>query len=91
MVQGGQSQLEETKSRLTLEDKNIKSIILEKFQILIPGLIDTHIHAVQFPNIGIGYDVILLEWLEKYTYDLEKRYKNPDFSKSVFNDVVVSK
>ncbi len=38
----------------------------------MPGLIDTHIHASQFPNNGLGLDMGLLEWLQHYTFPMEK-------------------
>lgn len=90
MANGVEAELEETKLKLGIKDNAATTTTLKKTQILIPGLIDTHIHAVQFPNCGIGYDETLLEWLEKYTYKMEKRFRDSEFSKAVFNDVVVS-
>lgn len=91
VAQGQIPLLEETKLSLGIEESISTTITLKKSQILIPGLIDTHIHAVQFPNCGVGYDVTLLEWLEKYTYKLEKCYRDLGFAKSVFSEVVVSR
>lgn len=56
---------------------------------MIPGFIDCHIHAVQFPNLGLGYDKSLLDWLETYTFPLEKRYTDTNFAERVFDAVVV--
>lgn len=89
LANGPQAQLEETKLKLGIEGNNLKTITLSSSQILVPGLVDTHIHAVQFPNIGLGYDVTLIEWLEKYTYKLEKQFKNQQFSKTIFDALVV--
>lgn len=53
----------------------------EKNEFFFPGFIDTHIHAPQYPNSGIFGSSTLLEWLEKYTFPLEKSYgdcKAPD-------------
>ncbi|XP_063980870.1 uncharacterized protein Dhpd [Diachasmimorpha longicaudata] len=61
---------------------------LKKGQFLIPGFIDCHIHAVQLPNIGIGYDRPLMEWLEKYTFPLEKKYSDAEFADRVYDSVV---
>lgn len=86
-----ESALEEVKARLNItKHNNVHEIRLKKSQILIPGLIDTHIHAPQYPNSGLGYDKPLLEWLDIYTYKLEKKYKDQGFSKKVFDAVVVS-
>ncbi|XP_072746241.1 guanine deaminase isoform X2 [Anoplolepis gracilipes] len=57
-------------------------------QFMIPGFIDCHTHAVQFPNLGLGYDKYLLDWLETYTYPLEKKYIDIKFAKQVFEAVV---
>lgn len=64
--------------------------VLKEGQFLLPGFVDCHIHAVQFPQIGVGYDKQLLEWLDTYTFPLEKKYTNLEFAKHVFNVVVVS-
>ena len=42
-----------------------KVVKLEKHQFIMPGLIDTHIHASQFPNAGLALDLTLLDWLER--------------------------
>ena len=62
---------------------------LKNGEFLIPGFIDGHIHAVQFPNLGIGYDKCLLDWLEAYTFPLEKKYEDAKFADKVFDAVVV--
>ncbi|KAH1008031.1 hypothetical protein HUJ04_005184 [Dendroctonus ponderosae] len=66
----------------------IQTIYLRKSQILIPGLIDTHIHAPQYPNAGLGYDKTLLDWLDCYTFKLERQYKDLKFAKKVFDAIV---
>ncbi|MEY3641275.1 MAG: hypothetical protein RLZZ199_1080, partial [Actinomycetota bacterium] len=34
---------------------------------LLPGLVDTHIHAPQWPQLGTGLDIPLERWLFDYT------------------------
>ena len=36
--------------------------------VLVPGFIDLHIHAPQWPQLGTGYDVPLDEWLFPVSY-----------------------
>ncbi|XP_030759495.1 guanine deaminase isoform X2 [Sitophilus oryzae] len=67
---------------------NVERIQLKNSQILIPGFVDTHIHAPQYPNCGLGYDKTLLDWLDAYTYKLERVYRDSKFSKDVFDKVV---
>ncbi|KAL5614327.1 hypothetical protein BROUX41_004433 [Berkeleyomyces rouxiae] len=40
-------------------------------QFFFPGFIDTHIHASQYPNVGIFGKSTLLDWLNTYTFPLE--------------------
>lgn len=63
---------------------------LEKSQFLLPGFIDCHIHAAQMPNIGLGLDMGLLDWLNTYTFPLEAEYKDEDFARHVYKHTVVS-
>ncbi|XP_028038917.1 guanine deaminase isoform X2 [Bombyx mandarina] len=63
-------------------------INLSDSQLIIPGFIDCHIHAPQFPNIGLGLDRPLLEWLDKYTFPLEKKYSDTVFASKVYDQVV---
>ena len=58
-------------------------------QFVIPGFIDTHIHAPQYPNSGKGLDVGLLEWLEKYTFPMEAKFKDLEFAEHVYEKAVV--
>ncbi|KAF8602173.1 guanine deaminase [Ceratobasidium sp. AG-I] len=55
---------------------------------LMPGFIDTHTHAPQFPNIGIGGQYELLDWLNNVTFPTESRFADVDFAKRVYTSVV---
>ena len=52
-------------------------------QFFCPGFVDTHIHASQYPNCGIGLESQLLEWLKVYTYPLEASFT--DHNKNKYN------
>lgn len=80
--------MDETRDKLGITDAT--EVILSDSQILIPGLIDTHIHAPQYPNAGLGYDETLLNWLQKYTFPLESKYSDTEFAEKVYDAVVVS-
>ncbi|KAK9872550.1 hypothetical protein WA026_018014 [Henosepilachna vigintioctopunctata] len=83
---GGSDSLEEEKLRLNAEDAPV--VHLKRSQLLIPGFVDTHIHAVQYPNSGLGYDKPLLDWLKEYTFPLEMRMRNEELAERVFEAVV---
>ena len=56
----------------------------------MPGFVDTHIHAPQYVFTGTGYDLPLLDWLEKYTFPSESRFRNVEFARVAYRKVVVS-
>ena len=41
--------------------------------LIIPGFVDTHAHAPQYCNRGLGMDKELLPWLETYTFPEEAK------------------
>ncbi|KAK1937922.1 Guanine deaminase [Phytophthora citrophthora] len=53
-------------------------LVLPNSQFLMPGFVDTHVHAPQFPFMGTATDVPLMQWLEKYTFPVEESFKDPD-------------
>ncbi|EIW84949.1 Metallo-dependent hydrolase [Coniophora puteana RWD-64-598 SS2] len=71
-----------------LSTDGIEIITLKNGEFLIPGFIDTHIHACQVPNMGIGGDKELLSWLRDYTFPLETQFGSPGFAERIYPDVV---
>uniref|UniRef100_A0A336KSP6 Guanine deaminase n=1 Tax=Culicoides sonorensis TaxID=179676 RepID=A0A336KSP6_CULSO len=67
---------------------NLTKEYLSKHEFLMPGFIDCHIHAPQMPNIGLGLDKPLLEWLDTYTFPLESQYSDEDFARKIYKKVV---
>ncbi|WP_305373231.1 amidohydrolase family protein [Photobacterium leiognathi] len=61
--------------------------VLNKGQYLLPGLVDLHCHASQWPQAGKGLDLPLYDWLQNYTFPLENRYQDNQFATSVYQDV----
>ncbi|MEM9811296.1 MAG: amidohydrolase family protein [Pseudomonadota bacterium] len=61
---------------------------LREFGVLLPGFVDLHIHAPQFPQLGAALDVPLEEWLFKYTFPLEARYADLDYARAVYRRLV---
>lgn len=55
---------------------------------LLPGLIDTHVHAPQWPQLGTGLDLPLEQWLFDYTFPLESRYADAAYAHSVWSHMV---
>jgi len=61
---------------------------LSPAQRLLPGLVDLHIHAPQWPQLGTGLDLPLEEWLFRHTFPLEARYADERFAASVWEHMV---
>lgn len=61
---------------------------LDADSYLIPGLVDLHIHAPQWPQLGKALDAPLEEWLQRYTFPLEAKFADHDFARAVYDDLV---
>ncbi len=59
-----------------------------RHKLIVPGFADLHLHAPQFPNIGLGADMELLPWLEKYTFPEESKYKDLDYARMVYRKLI---
>lgn len=68
--------------------EGVTTLRLTSNQFVMPGLIDTHIHAPQYPNMGLGYDKTLLDWLDTYTYPMESKYGDAEFAQTVYRKIV---
>jgi guanine deaminase len=55
---------------------------------VLPGFVDLHIHAPQYPQLGTALDCPLEEWLARYTFPLEARYADPAFAHKVYHALV---
>lgn len=61
---------------------------LSSDQYLLPGLIDLHVHAPQWPQMGKALDKPLEKWLNDYTFPLEARYADVDFASRNYTELV---
>ncbi|HYQ38147.1 MAG TPA: amidohydrolase family protein, partial [Pseudomonas sp.] len=50
--------------------------------LVVPGLIDTHIHYPQTGMLGAS-GAQLLDWLQRYTYPTEQRFADRDYAERV--------
>nr|WP_269456168.1 guanine deaminase [Rhizobium quercicola] len=55
---------------------------------LLPGFVDLHVHAPQYPQLGLALDVPLEVWLQTYTFPLEARYADLAFSRRSYGLLV---
>ncbi|UXN72520.1 amidohydrolase family protein [Devosia sp. A8/3-2] len=61
---------------------------LPQGRYVLPGFVDLHIHAPQYPQLGRALDEPLEVWLQKYTFPLEARYADLDFARPRYTALV---
>lgn len=54
-------------------------------QIVIPGLVDLHVHAPQYPFRGLAMDLELIDWLNTYTFVEEAKYKDIEYAEKAYD------
>lgn len=74
--------------------EGIYSILPEKYtnytvkdygnRLIIPGFVDLHLHASQFLQCGMGMTKQLLDWLNDYTFNLERQFQDVKFAKEAY-------
>ncbi len=53
-------------------------------RLIIPGLVDLHVHAPQYAFRGLGMDLELLDWLDTNTFPEEAKYKDLEYAKKAY-------
>lgn len=67
---------------------DVADVTLPATSILLPGLIDTHLHAPQWTQRGVGLDLPLDRWLHDYTFPLEASFADEEWAASVWQAMV---
>ncbi|KAI9167202.1 putative guanine deaminase [Paramyrothecium foliicola] len=74
--------------RLGWRVEDVDVLACEPGQFFFPGFIDTHVHASQYPNVGIFGKTTLLDWLDTYTFPLESSLKDLKKARRVYSACV---
>lgn len=74
---GAFQELPEEYADVTCEDMGDK--------IIIPGLVDLHVHAPQYSFRGLGMDLELIDWLNTHTFVEEAKYKDMDYAEKAYD------
>lgn len=61
---------------------------LGQTEYLLPGLVDLHNHAPQWPQMGKALHLPLEDWLLGKTFPLEARYSDVEFARTVYASLV---
>ena len=55
--------------------------------LIMPSFADLHLHAPQYPMLGMGMDLPLLDWLDTYTFRTESRFADTDYARRVYRQL----
>lgn len=53
-------------------------------KLIFQSFSDMHLHAPQYPMLGMGYDLELLDWLKTYTFPNEAKFKDTDYARVIY-------
>ena len=53
-------------------------------RLILQSFSDLHLHGPQFPQVGMGMDLPMLDWLNTYTFPLEARFADLKYAQSVY-------
>ncbi|MBP3657416.1 MAG: amidohydrolase family protein [Clostridia bacterium] len=56
-------------------------------QLILPGMCDLHLHAPQYSYCGTAMDLELLDWLQRYTYPEEGRYRDVAYARRGYTNL----
>lgn len=56
---------------------------LSSDEYALPGFVDLHVHAPQWPQAGVALDEPLDVWLDQRTFPLEARFEDPEYAYAV--------
>lgn len=72
----------------TLPSKYKKEKIVDyKDKLIMQSFSDMHLHAPQYPMLGMGMDLPLLDWLNTYTFPTEANFSDPKLARKIYKDL----
>ncbi|KAG8928131.1 hypothetical protein FRC02_007341 [Tulasnella sp. 418] len=82
------SSLQEVVAKRGWALEDVDFLELAEGEWIMPGFVDTHTHAPQFPNMGIGGQYELLDWLANITFPTEAKFADVNFAREAYTSVV---
>lgn len=55
--------------------------------LIVQSFADLHLHAPQYPMLGTGMDLPLLDWLNTYAFPAEARFADTDYARTVYRQL----
>lgn len=53
-------------------------------RLIMQSFGDMHLHAPQYPMLGMGMDLPLMDWLKTYTFYTEARFADTDYARRIY-------
>ena len=79
VIEGIYQELPEEYTGLKIDDYTDK-LVMQSFS-------DMHLHAPQYPMLGMGMDLQLIDWLNTHAFPLEAKYKDQEFARKVYHEL----
>ena len=54
-------------------------------RLIVPGLVDLHIHAPQYTFRGTGMDLELMDWLQQQAFPEEARFESREYAEKAYS------
>ncbi len=55
--------------------------------LILQSFCDMHLHAPQFPMLGMGMDRFLLDWLKTYAFPTEAAFSDTSYARTVYSQL----
>ena len=55
--------------------------------LVLQSFADLHLHAPQYPMLGMGMDLPLLDWLNTYAFPTESRFSDPGYAREIYRSL----
>ena len=52
--------------------------------LILESFADMHLHGAQYPMLGTGMDLPLLDWLNTHAFPTEAKFSDPDFARRTY-------
>lgn len=72
----------------TIQLRDVEVHRLEPGTFLLPGFIDTHNHAPQWAQRGLGQSMHILDWLDGVTFPNEAKFADPEYARRIYRRCV---
>lgn len=83
------SEAQDLLTKLSIPDQPPPTLgFLSSTEFLIPGFVDTHNHAPQWAQRGLGGGLHILDWLDQVTFPNEARFEDPNYARKVYSSCV---